>query len=868
MKKIISLLLAASLTIASAAFTTVQTKAEEAPAPAEEATELSEEAPAPAEEVAEPAEETAELSDEVAAPAEEVAEPTEETAEPAEEPAEEPAAEPAEEPAEEPTEEPAERQMAMAHLKQSGKSVDVAIDLTGGWSVEFARDAFYLQDGGYSEDKEAIARGIALDQKVFEEYCAEAAASETFQEVGDALFYTDELDENVYLLRVGDDANLALWVQPGYDSDEVFARVQAERGYDIDESIDYMALVNKLNALPENWEDLLDTVHITNSVGDDVEVESKAYIAYLKLAYDLAQNDGIYLELDSARRSVEAQQEIMDSFIEKYGADYAAKTVAQPGYSEHHTGLALDLYFKIKNEDGSFTDVYYNEDMEKEEYRGIWDAIHAKLADYGFILRYLEGEEHITGYRYEPWHIRYLDDVEVAREIMSQPGMTLEEYLAGEEAPEVSIDLTGSELYTEEELYDAMLAVKCKFAAWDGCELHSIRYAGDEANTEENVAWLNSHEEGTEYTQALELLMNFHTAADSQGAWDPDREYEDYQWWLARTEGGDWEIVDWGYGAGPGSAEAEMQGWTREGYFTNENGDLLSVTWVDYMDEPGWYAGIMMGDIMTGWTVEEEEGSLRGNLNAWDETAEPFNVTIAEEGEDGLLLTLESGETYHFTRMEMPEATIFVTVNVEGGGMISYAEGEETPEFDPDWPYQSAQINLAEPTEYTLAAAPEAGCLFVKWTKDGEDFSTEPMFTVLLDESADYVAVFEEDPNWQNPVMNFIGNYQCDRAHALVECLGRDEALITIDWAGSAWDLARWTIVGRLDMETLTVSYFGCSKQILTYGDNGELKSEETEYGDGTGTIVFNYDDNSFTWHEDEADRDDMVFEWAPVVEE
>lgn len=310
--------------------------------------------------------------------------------------------------------------------------------------------------------------------------------------------------------------------------------------------IDYLALVNKLNPLPEGWEDALETVTVTNSVGDQVEVEAKAFEAYEMLRADLEENDGIYTELDSARRSVAAQQDIMDRFIEKYGADYAAKTVAQPGYSEHHTGLALDLYFKIKGEDGSFTDVYYNEDMEKPEYKGIWDAIHAKLADYGFILRYLEGEEHITGYRYEPWHIRYVDDPEIAREIMSEPGMTLEEYLAGESAPDVAIDLSGSSLYTDEELRDAMLAVKCKFAAWAGCELHAVRYAGDDCASEENLAWLNSLEKG-EFTQVMELLMDFHTGDAADAAFNADYEYTDYQWWLGRTEDGSFEIVSWGY---------------------------------------------------------------------------------------------------------------------------------------------------------------------------------------------------------------------------------------------------------------------------------------------------------------------------------
>ena len=311
--------------------------------------------------------------------------------------------------------------------------------------------------------------------------------------------------------------------------------------------IDYLALVNKLNPLPEGWEEALETVTIVNSVGEEVEVEAKAYAAYERLKADLEVNNAIYLELDSARRTIAEQQEIMDNYIEKYGADYAAKTVAQPGFSEHHTGLALDLYFRVQNDNGEFVDVYYNEDLEKPEYEGIWDEIHGKLADYGFILRYLEGEEHITGYRYEPWHIRYVDSVEIAQEIMSQPGLTLEEYLAGESAPEVEIDLSGSEIYTEDELYDAMLAVKCRFAAFPGCVLTAIRYAGDEANSEENLAWLNTLAEGRGYTEVSEFLTDFHTLPDAPETMEPEHDYTDFQWWLARTAEGGWDVVSWGY---------------------------------------------------------------------------------------------------------------------------------------------------------------------------------------------------------------------------------------------------------------------------------------------------------------------------------
>lgn len=309
--------------------------------------------------------------------------------------------------------------------------------------------------------------------------------------------------------------------------------------------IDYMALVNKLHPLPEGWEESLKTVHVTNSVGDDVEVEEKAFAAYEELRKDLEENDGIYLELDSARRSVAAQQEIMDRYIEKYGADYAAKTVAVPGFSEHHTGLALDLYFKLKNDDGTFTDVYYNEDLVR--YPEIWEKIHMKLADYGFILRYLDGREHLTGYGYEPWHIRYLDDTAVAKEIMDKD-ITLEEYLGAVKATDVAVDLGNSKRYTPEELKEAVVQIKCKFASFDGCELHSIRYAGDESCTEENLKWMNELNPDGKFIEVAEFLSDFHTPVEQTGAWEADAEYTDWQWWLARSEGGGWELMTWGFG--------------------------------------------------------------------------------------------------------------------------------------------------------------------------------------------------------------------------------------------------------------------------------------------------------------------------------
>ena len=121
------------------------------------------------------------------------------------------------------------RQVATAWLDQAGNEIAIAVDLTGGWSVEFAHGAIYLYEGEYSEDSEATAIGLTLDQEVFEEYCAEAAASDSYREIDGAQYYTQEDGVGAYLTRVGEDAYFMLCVNEGVDGDGVFARITLER---------------------------------------------------------------------------------------------------------------------------------------------------------------------------------------------------------------------------------------------------------------------------------------------------------------------------------------------------------------------------------------------------------------------------------------------------------------------------------------------------------------------------------------------------------------------------------------------------------------------------------------------------------------
>ncbi len=298
-------------------------------------------------------------------------------------------------------------------------------------------------------------------------------------------------------------------------------------------SIDYLVLVNKLCALPADWEERLDVVSTVNTRGNEVEVERAAFEAFLRLKEDLEKYDGVFIELDSARRTVAVQQGIMDFVTAHYGAGYAAKTVAPPGHSEHHTGLALDLYFRL---DGR--DVFLNEEMVR--HTDVWAKIHARLADNALILRYPKGKEHITGYDYEPWHMRYVGDPAIAREIMAK-GLTLEEYLGAVNVSEVEIDYGASALYSKEEIEEAMVQAKCRFAFFAGCELHSLRYAGDACCDAELVRQLNELDPGHAFAQACELLSDFRC-----GEGESSVEYADYPWRLARAPGGSWQLVSWG----------------------------------------------------------------------------------------------------------------------------------------------------------------------------------------------------------------------------------------------------------------------------------------------------------------------------------
>lgn len=129
-----------------------------------------------------------------------------------------------------------------------------------------------------------------------------------------------------------------------------------------------------------------------------------------------AQGGPRTLNVVAGHRTRDFQQHLFDQSAAANGLEHARRYVAQPGYSEHHTGYALDLslYFSngtSRNFDGT------------GDYR--WIADHA--ADYGFVLRYPDGKEDVTGIAYESWHYRYVGVPHAA--IIAERGLCLEEYV-------------------------------------------------------------------------------------------------------------------------------------------------------------------------------------------------------------------------------------------------------------------------------------------------------------------------------------------------------------------------------------------------------------------------------------------------------
>lgn len=131
-----------------------------------------------------------------------------------------------------------------------------------------------------------------------------------------------------------------------------------------------------------------------------------------KLSSD-AKKIGYSIIAVSAYRDYDYQENLFNNYVKEKGENYALKCSAKAGHSEHQTGLSVDVM-------GS------NNDYDQFEKSKEFDWMKNNSYKYGFILRYPKGKEYITGFKYEPWHYRYVGK-DIASIIYTE-GITLEEY--------------------------------------------------------------------------------------------------------------------------------------------------------------------------------------------------------------------------------------------------------------------------------------------------------------------------------------------------------------------------------------------------------------------------------------------------------
>ncbi|SEL17475.1 D-alanyl-D-alanine carboxypeptidase family protein [Paenibacillus sp. OK003] len=178
-------------------------------------------------------------------------------------------------------------------------------------------------------------------------------------------------------------------------------------------------IVNKQRSLPEGYEpdDLVEpNVPFSFDGPHEKRHMRKEAAEALEKLFAGAKADDIELRAVSGYRSYQRQVSIYNNNVKTKGQEYTDRVSSVPGHSEHQTGLAIDV--SSPSVGNAIEEVF---GTSKE---GQWLAEHA--AEYGFIIRYPKGEEGITGYVYEPWHIRYVG-TDLAPDVVKS-GLTLEEY--------------------------------------------------------------------------------------------------------------------------------------------------------------------------------------------------------------------------------------------------------------------------------------------------------------------------------------------------------------------------------------------------------------------------------------------------------
>lgn len=234
---------------------------------------------------------------------------------------------------------------------------------------------------------------------------AQQVSSDAQSDVNDGLEDADDTPLEEQALKPGEDESaidlLGIRTQALDDPDSIYVVVNKAHGIDIDYEPDDLVEVSTFVACENN------------------RLRKQAAEAFYEM-YDKALLDDVRIGFGSGYRPGRYQQQLWEGYRASYGEARACEISAKGGYSEHQTGLCFDATQRANSFDGiNYTSEFANTKT------GIWLAEHSW--EYGFILRYPEGYEDITGYTFEPWHYRYIGK-KAAKLYHESDAHTLEEF--------------------------------------------------------------------------------------------------------------------------------------------------------------------------------------------------------------------------------------------------------------------------------------------------------------------------------------------------------------------------------------------------------------------------------------------------------
>ena len=279
--------------------------------------------------------------------------------------------------------------------------------------THFTGNEYKLSKVGYNETE--IASLLKMDDKVIDKALNSKYNRHLIPLAKQKYFLWKNYETyNKYIKELAKETN-------NIDYKEVVNKVNIKRNYEYythtektDMSKGNAILVNKYYSLPQKYTPS-DIVEVSNwHCYGTAQIKKEVYDAF-KNMFSAAKKEDITLIINSGYRSYESQKGVYDTYASTGGEEEADAFAARPDFSEHQTGLAIDI-------------ITYGASGKTFDTTDAFKWLQKNAHKYGFILRYPKDKEDITGYSYESWHYRYLGK-DLATKV-KESNLTYDEYYA------------------------------------------------------------------------------------------------------------------------------------------------------------------------------------------------------------------------------------------------------------------------------------------------------------------------------------------------------------------------------------------------------------------------------------------------------